>query len=609
MILVSMPFMGIYRPSIQLGLLSATVAQAGFPVRTLHANLDLAALIGAQEYSLLAEHRGRLVGDWLFSVAAFGEAAPDGGRRLPVDFAADLRHLGGSGKDLQDRLAYLRDVQVPAYLDTLVRTFPWDRFRVVGFSSTYQQNTASIALARRLKQEWPELVTVFGGANFDGEMGPELVRTVDCMDLAVTGEGERALPGLLRALAASTDPLTVPGVLGRVAGGVGGAAPAPPLELPDATVPDYAEYFQRMADLALMPAAGRHRVWIPFESSRGCWWGAKHHCTFCGLNGTTMRFRAKTTDQVRAELDLQARRYGSFRFEAVDNILDPTHLRELMPQLAGADTGYELFYEVKANLTRDQIRLLAQAGVTRIQPGIESLSSHVLRLMRKGVTAAQNINLLRWCRYYGIEVAWNILWGFPEETADDYAEQAALLPQLWHLQPPGGAARIWIERFSPLYAAARAATDGVRPESSYGYVYPAETDLDRVAYFFEQPPTDGLSDEAYLPLARQVAAWTEAAGTDPPPVLTYRSSTDHLQIYDGRQPGREGTYTFEGPLAEIYLACVDRPVTRSGLHQRFGERLPADDITEAVTEFAGRGLMVLDGPRVLSLALPAVGGR
>ena len=71
--------------------------------------------------------------------------------------------------------------------------------------------------------------------------------------------------------------------------------------------------------------------------------------------------------------------------------------------------------------------------------------------MRKGVRAGQNINLLRWAQYYGITVSWNILWGFPGESEEDYAEQAALLPDLIHLQPPMSAGRIWMERFSPLF--------------------------------------------------------------------------------------------------------------------------------------------------------------
>src|SRR5215475_3551363 len=92
--LVSMPFMHVDRPSIQLGLLAAIGRAHGFPVRTLHANLDFAARIGVDQYRRLAEHRGPLVGDWLFSVEAFGAAAPDPAAELPHDLAAELSYLG-----------------------------------------------------------------------------------------------------------------------------------------------------------------------------------------------------------------------------------------------------------------------------------------------------------------------------------------------------------------------------------------------------------------------------------------------------------------------------------------------------------------------------------
>ena len=48
-----------------------------------------------------------------------------------------------------------------------------------------------------------------------------------------------------------------------------------------------------------------------------------------------------------------------------------------------------VFYETKANLTKDQLRALREAGIGTIQPGIESLSTDVLRTMRKGTTAVQ----------------------------------------------------------------------------------------------------------------------------------------------------------------------------------------------------------------------------
>ncbi|GIH06070.1 RiPP maturation radical SAM protein 1 [Rhizocola hellebori] len=595
-VLVSMPFMDVDRPSIQLGLLKAIGQAHGFPVRTLHANLDFASRIGVDYYRTLAQWREPMVGDWLFAVEAFGEAAPDHEGKL-LTRVADER--------LRDRLRRTRERDVGPFLDSLLEALPWHEMRAVGFSSTFQQNIASFALARRLKERYPAIVTLFGGANFDGEMGLELVRAIDCIDIAVVGEGDTAFPRLLKALAAGADPAAIPGVACRVDGRVVATAPAAPQEVLDGLpVPDYAEYFDRAEKLGLVPRAERRAVWIPFESSRGCWWGAKHHCTFCGLNATTMRFRAKSPSRVLAELATQAQRHGSFRFEAVDNILDMRYLKEFFPVLAESRAKYEIFYEVKANLTRAQLKLMAKAGVTHLQPGLESLSSNVLRLMDKGVRAAQNVNVLRWARYYGIDVAWAILWGFPGETPQDYAQQAAVAAHLVHLQPPASADRVWLERFSPLYRDAE--RFGVRdraPEPSYQHVYPGSVDLDRVAYFFDYEIQDALPDHAYDALRAAVEQWT-AVWKAGPPVLLYQATPGSLQIYDGRHQGSEGTYRFHGTLADIYLACSDRPTTAAAVRERLRLDLPLPAIEEAFTQFAQRGLMFLDGPLALALALP-----
>ena len=116
---------------------------------------------------------------------------------------------------------------------------------------------------------------------------------------------------------------------------------------------------------------------------------------------------------------------------------------------------------------------MAQAGITHIQPGIESLSSNVLRLMRKGVRAIQNVNLLRWAQYYDIRVDWNLLWGFPGETEQDYIEQVAVIPTCFTCRRRSGANRIWLERFSPLFTEDDTfQLTPPAPEHSYRYIYP-----------------------------------------------------------------------------------------------------------------------------------------
>jgi ribosomal peptide maturation radical SAM protein 1 len=610
-VLVSMPFMDVTRPSIQLGLLKSLATAHGFPARTFHANLRFAKQIGVDYYQLLAEHRGHMVGEWLFSPEAFPGAAPDPNSCMVEELAGGLSYLGLPQDELREKLTHTRNIEVPSYLEMLVDEFPWGEAAVVGFSSTFQQNTASFALARRLKQRYPHIFTVFGGANFDGEMGPEFVRTVDCIDAAVIGEGDDSFPRLLSALAAGSGPSAVPGIACRRDGQVMLTPPQPPTgQLDGLPVPDYGEYFTLAEDLGIISRAGHREVWLPIETARGCWWGAKHHCTFCGLNAETMRFRSKSPRRVLDELAQQARRYRSFHFEAVDNILDPRYLRDLFPVLVESETDYEFFYEVKANLGREQLKLMAQAGVTSLQPGIESLSSHVLSLMRKGVRAAQNVDLLRWSRYYGIDVSWNLLWGFPGETEEDYAEQAAAMPHLLHLQPPGETSRIWLERFSPLFTGHGGSQFRDRtPERSYRYVYPAGMDLERVAYFFDYQAGDGLPDSAYTNVRSAAADWSKAWQAGEPPVLTYWSGPHFVQIDDQRRQGQDGTYDFEDMLADLFLACTHRPTTATAVRRKLDLPLPAEGIHEIFQEFQRRGLMFLDGQLALALALPGVKSR
>jgi ribosomal peptide maturation radical SAM protein 1 len=287
-----------------------------------------------------------------------------------------------------------------------------------------------------------------------------------------------------------------------------------------------------------------------------------------------------------------------------------SYLKDLFPKLKEIEAGYELFYEVKANLSREQLKLMAEAGVTRIQPGLESLSSNVLRLMRKGVRAVQNVNVLRWSQYYGIGVSWNLLWGFPGETEQDYIEQAALIPHLRHLPPPDVASRIWLERFSPLFAGRDTpGLKGKAPERSYQYVYPAEVDLQKAAYFFDYEAEGAVPDTVYTAVHDAVEAWSSARLADEPPELTHRSAPHFVQISDQRHQGQDGTYNFEDTLADVYLACCDRPTTAAAVGRKLGLGLPQEAIQEVFQEFQRRGLMFLDGQFALALSLPAVKSR
>ena len=608
--LVSMPFVSTESPSLQLGTLGPLAQSHGFGVETMHLYLDFAACLGLP----LLEQISKLTwptGDWLFSLEAFRQEAPDPQNLFLKEFDIALNTFTVNGlNELTNTLLAVRKEVVPAFLAEVLDRIRWEQFRVVAFTSTFQQNVASFALARRLKERFPDLITIFGGANFEGTMGREWVRSMTMVDYAVTGEGDVAFPALLGALADGVDPLEIPGVLTRRGSEVIGTPPDRPFDrMDELPIPDYGEYFERAERLGLLTTGARRQVQVPFEGARGCWWGAKHHCTFCGLNGQTMAFRTKSPKRLIEELGELVRRYKSFELNAVDNIAAPSILRDVLPQLAHSGATYRLFYELKANLTREQVRSLRDGGVHHVQPGIESLSSAVLALMRKGTRAVTNVNLLRWCRYYGIRVYWNLLWGFPQETKGHYDEQVALIPNLAHLEPPGGASRIWMERFSPLFADSKSfPARSMHPEASLRYVYPEDVNLHETAYFFDFELEHTLPGEAYNELVAVTEQWRRAWQEPIRPSLEWWHAPGLLQIEDRRRSTDSGTHTFEEPLASLYLACSDKPRTAEALRTELSLAYSREEIAEALEEFCQRGLMMRDDNLFLALALPATGG-
>src|SRR3712207_5931013 len=105
----------------------------------------------------------------------------------------------------------------------------------------------------------------------------------------------------------------------------------------------------------------------------------------------------------------RSRRYGVFDFNAIDNIIAPEYIDALFGRLTEANADIRLHYEVRPSLSREQLKRMRRGGLFSIQPGVESLSTHVLKLMRKHTTGMRNLELIKWSTYYGINNLYNIL--------------------------------------------------------------------------------------------------------------------------------------------------------------------------------------------------------
>jgi len=600
--LVVMPFASTLAPSIQAGLLQSRAREAGHACDAFYFNLDLARELGVDTYEQIAHLPLPMLGEWLFSVAAFGDGAPDPDDDLlrHIDAPRIESRIGLSAQDLRG----LRRELAPAFVRRLADEVARGGYDVVGFSSVFQQTVPCIALARELKQQSPRVTTIFGGANLQGEMGIELVNKVRWIDYAATGEADDSFLAFLSTVAEGRDPAGVPGI---AAGGGAGEAPSPlTTEMDRLPTPTYHDFFARGASLGVSPAETRAAVELPIEGSRGCWWGAKHHCTFCGLDADTMPFRNKSAERFEAELTELAARHGTFRFLTTDAIADMLYFKTLFPSLARKGFGFNFFFEVKSNVGREQLRVMRQAGVERIQPGLESLSTNVLRLMDKGVTGIQNVNFLRWSRYYGFSVDWNLIWGFPGEAAGDYGLMTEIVPHLHHLPPPANMGPVQMHRFSPIFKdRARFPVRYKRAEASYRFAFPPEIDADAVAYYFDYEFEAELPHASYPPLCEAVEAWRARWGAAPEPTLTYRYAPGVVVIEDRRTRDRAQNYTLNGALADLYATCAQRPTSLRQMAEAIGGGHSTGDIAAALADLVARGLVVREGELHLSLALPA----
>ena len=607
-LLLSMPMGALERPSLGLSLLKSRLVESGYPCDVRYLAFSFAEFIGQQDYQWMCYELPytAFAGDWSFTQALYGER-PESERAYIQNILRDAWRLPDA--DIS-RILRIRSM-VPHFMDHCLTTVVWSDYRAVGFTSTFEQNIASLALARRIKQNYPKISIVFGGANWEAGMGQELHRKFPFVDYVCSGEAETSFPALVRRILARTSmngkQRPIPGIVYRDRNGRSVSTGAAEMirDMDALPVPDFSDYFRDLQQCTVSAAVAPTLL---FETSRGCWWGAKSHCTFCGLNGGTMAFRSKSPRRALDELEHLVDRWQMTNVEVVDNILDMKYFRDMLPALARARRALQIFYEVKANLSRAQIQILHEAGVHRIQPGIESLSDHVLKLMRKGTTALRNIQLLKWTQEFGITAEWNILYGFPGETPEDYRRVLDLLPAIRFLRPPCAIGPIRLDRFSPYHnSPSEFGLIHVRPLKPYHYLYPFNQEsLNRIAYYFDFDYEVGHDPTGY---AADVVAYVNEWRSNPQPgTLCSVSRPDgSLVILDSRPGATVPELILSGLECAAYEFCDELHGGKS-IVRHLRALFPAVEFSDQrvfdfLDSLVSNKLMVTDGSNYLSLAL------
>ncbi len=549
------------------------------------------------------EYNSAELGNWIFSKAAFPYKEDN-----TIEY---FERYFSKSPALQTAILQIRD-QVDDFLKQLYEKYKLNNYDVLAFTSKFHQQTAALAMARLCKQKNPSVLTVMGGPGCEPPYGAELAKHIDCMDYIFSGRrfvvGFRQfimaiMHGNMEAISA------IPGVYSKIkyqsSLDIGCEYNALEMseeeninELPP---PDYSSYFESLKenfkDSAVEPV-------IFFETSRGCYWGARNRCNFCTYDGYRKLFTPMKPSVMISYLNILFSRYADIckYFIAVDSCFPPSYLDSVFPYV-NIPEHIRILYNVRVTMNQKQISDLAKYRIHLLLAGIETFSTDALTLLNKGSTAFDNIAFLKNCRRYGLAISWNILVNIPGETNEMLKSTWHAIKMMRHLYPPKG---VWLISFQgncDYVEKAEKHDIQLSPLiESLSYTYPFSSEsLEAITYFKTRiDKKDSLSNRQSLVLidrmSMEVNAWKDAWRADEAelPQLYLKGTT----VYDSRLGSN--SYCLNSIQADM-LTYLEQPHSK----QEIGRHLKINDtaVDENLAVLKDKQLLFEESGLYISLVL------
>jgi ribosomal peptide maturation radical SAM protein 1 len=502
----------------------------------------------------------------------------------------------------------------------ILSSLDWQDYDLVGLSICFGQLTSSLYFIHQIKQNAPSLKVVVGGSACAGDLGRSLLDLFSEIDFVISGEGELPLVHLINWLSHSDgkrDPDPTPGLLGRNDNAGSDTQMFSQLpELDQLPMPDYADYF------SLLHSLEPKKVFIPklpMEISRGCWWGKNmggqthRGCTFCNLNIQWQGYRAKTHEKVVSEVDALTDKYQILSVSFMDNLLPSKGLEELFEKIAQLKKDLRLFAEIRATTSLDELSAMAAAGMREIQVGIEALSTSLLKKIRKGTSAIQNLEIMKNCESPGLpDLNSNIILEFPASEQRDVEETLVNLEFALPFRPLKGIP-FWLGYGSPVWQDPTSyGLKRVHNHPLYAKLFPPE--IFKELRLIIQGYHGGLRHQQRLwrPVKHRLEEWKTAysqlhqnPGSDP--ILSYQDGGSFLIIRQQRYGADDMTHRLKGTSRKIYLFCeTNRSMSQILANfPGFGE----EKVRPFLHMMVDKRLMFREGERHLSLAVPIRGWK
>jgi len=335
----------------------------------------------------------------------------------------------------------------------VMESFLEDSADVLGIGCASELLPPVLTAVNQIKRKFPRKKVLMGGVGPTGAVG-DIIRQFPAVNYVALGEGERCAVRLMSRLKEKRGK-------GRMPGGIAYRRKREPVAAPpEAGLP--------LSDESLFPAY--HRVdmdkygHVGIYSSRGC----MYRCTFCDVApfwGQTHRVRR--VEDVADEIQFLEEVYGRRTFDIMDDIfvLDRERTLSFCREIRRRRLDVEWACCGRVDLMDDALMAeMADSGCRWMFYGLESGSSRVLKMIRKGFTASKAREAVVATQRYFPVVA-SLMWGFPFESLEDFI---ATVKMVEFLKANGCAVDLYLLAPLPLSALYREYADNL-VEASEGY--------------------------------------------------------------------------------------------------------------------------------------------
>jgi len=292
---------------------------------------------------------------------------------------------------------------------------------VIGLSVLNFDAPQGHLLAKRIKEEWPQVPVVMGGPYASAKS--EAILDDEAVDILVLGEGEETFSELIDALDDDRPIDDVRGIIFRKDRIPIRTVPRPFIDRLDHYQVDwetlhptnYFSFWQRTAQNLVQHSS---RV-APIFTSRGCPFG----CIFCH-NIFGRKFRARSPENVIGEVEYLVNKYGIREFEISDDSFNLDMDRAKAIARFIIERGLKLRMAFSNGLRVDRmdeelLGLLKKAGTFRITYAVESASPRVQKLIGKNLNLKRAQETITLTAARGIITTGFFILGFPGETAEE----------------------------------------------------------------------------------------------------------------------------------------------------------------------------------------------